>query len=56
MPAYTVFDAMVSYATGPWKLALNVSNLADRTYIANCTYGCFYGEARKAIVSASYRW
>jgi iron complex outermembrane receptor protein len=56
VPAYTVFDAMVSYATGPWKLALNVSNLADRTYIANCTYGCFYGEARKAIVSASYRW
>ncbi len=56
VPAYTVFDAMLSYATGPWKFALNVSNLADKTYIANCTYGCFYGEARKAIASASYRW
>lgn len=56
VPAYTVFDAMLSYATGPWKFALNVSNLADKTYIANCTYGCFYGEARKAILSAGYRW
>jgi iron complex outermembrane recepter protein len=54
--AYTVFDAMVSYSTGPWKLALNVSNLADRTYVASCPYRCFYGEPRKAIATATYRW
>lgn len=56
VPAYTVVDAMVSYQTGPWRLALNLSNLADKEYIASCTYGCFFGERRKAIASATYRW
>jgi iron complex outermembrane receptor protein len=55
-PAYTVLDAMASYATGPWKLALNISNLGDKTYIASCPYRCFYGEPRKAIGSVTYRW
>jgi iron complex outermembrane receptor protein len=56
VPAFTLFDAMLSYTTGPWKLALNVSNLADRNYVASCTFACFFGEPRKAIVTASYRW
>ncbi|HVR53536.1 MAG TPA: TonB-dependent siderophore receptor [Pseudorhodoferax sp.] len=56
VPAFTLFDAMVSYATGPWRFALNVNNLTDKTYIGNCTYGCFYGEPRRAIASATYRW
>ncbi len=55
-PAYTVFDAMSSYSTGPWRFALNISNLADKTYVALCPYRCFYGERRKVIVSGSYRW
>ena len=55
-PSFTLIDAMVSYKTGPWKFALNITNLTDKTYIASCTYGCFYGEPRKAIVSANYRW
>ncbi|NHZ96178.1 TonB-dependent siderophore receptor [Massilia sp. CCM 8734] len=56
VPSVTLIDAMASYSTGPWKLALNVTNLADKTTIGSCTYGCFYGEARKIIVTASYRW
>lgn len=56
VPAYTVIDAMVSYQAGPWRYALNVSNLADKAYVASCTYGCFYGERRKAVASATYRW
>jgi len=56
VPSFTLIDAMVSYKTGPWKFALNITNLTDKTYIASCTYGCFYGEPRKAIVSANYRW
>jgi iron complex outermembrane recepter protein len=55
-PAYTVFDAMSSYSTGPWRFALNISNLADKTYVALCPYRCFYGERRKVIVSGTYRW
>lgn len=32
VPAYTVFDAAVSYVTGAYKLALNVKNLTDKRY------------------------
>jgi iron complex outermembrane receptor protein len=56
VPPFTLFDAMVSYTTGPWRLALNVTNLFDKTYVGSCTTGCFYGEPRKAIATASYRW
>lgn len=54
--AYTVADAMLAYDRGPWRLALNVSNLTDKRYIASCTYGCFYAEPRKAALSAIYHW
>ncbi|WP_285414733.1 TonB-dependent siderophore receptor [Variovorax sp. efr-133-TYG-130] len=56
VPSYTVYDAMLSYDTGNWRYALNLSNLADKSHIASCTYGCFYGERRKAVASATYRW
>ncbi len=56
VPAFTLIDAMLSYSSGPWKYALNITNLADRTYVASCTYGCFYGEPRKAVATATYRW
>ncbi len=57
VPAFTLLDAMVSYHTGPWRFALNISNLADKAYIGSCTmYGCFYGEPRKVIGTATYRW
>ena len=56
VPSFTLFDAMVSYTTGPWRFALNATNLADKTYIGSCTYGCFYGEPRRVIGTATYRW
>ncbi len=56
VPAFTLIDAMVSHTTGPWMFALNMTNLADKTYVASCTYGCFYGEPRKGIATATYRW
>jgi iron complex outermembrane receptor protein len=30
--------------------------LTDKTYVSGCTYGCFYGEPRKVIGTATYRW
>lgn len=56
VPSFTLIDAMVSYTTGPWKFALNATNLTDKTYIGSCTYGCFYGEPRRVIGTATYRW
>lgn len=56
LSSFTLIDAMLSYKTGPWRFALNATNLTDKTYIASCTYGCFYGEPRKVIASVNYRW
>jgi len=56
VPAFTLVDAMISYTTGPWRFAVNATNLTDKTYIASCTYGCFYGEPRKVIGTVTYRW
>lgn len=58
VPAFTLFDAMVGYDFARWSLALNVRNLANKTYLANCdAYGnCYYGDQRKVIATATYRW
>jgi iron complex outermembrane receptor protein len=55
-PDFTLADLMVSYSTGPWRVALNVTNVADKTYIASCPSQCFFGEPRKAIATLTYRW
>lgn len=57
LPAYVLLDAMVSYSAGPWKLALNMKNVADKRYVTSCSYHtCFLGEPRTVILSAAYRW
>lgn len=56
VPAFTLFDAMASYTIKQWRFALNINNLTDKTYVASCTYACFYGEPRKVIGTATYRW
>lgn len=47
---------LISYSTGPWRLALNVSNLTDKNYVISCQGDCFFGEPRKVTGSLSYRW
>jgi iron complex outermembrane receptor protein len=56
VPAFTLFDAMLGYETGPWRLALNVTNIADKVHVTNCIDVCYYGEPRKVVATASYRW
>lgn len=55
-PSYTLLDAMLSYGSGPWRMAFNVTNLTDKTYVALCPYRCFYGEPRKLTATLTYRW
>ena len=55
-PAFTLADLMVSYTTGPWRMALNVTNVTDKFYVGSCPSQCLYGEPRKAIGSLTYRW
>ena len=58
VPAVTLVDAMVGYDSGPWRVALNVNNLADKRYVATCLDrgDCWFGARRKAVLSASYAW
>jgi iron complex outermembrane receptor protein len=58
VPDVTLFDAMASYVTGPWRFALNVNNLTDKDYIATCLSrgDCWFGQRRKATLTADYRW
>ena len=57
VPSFTVLDAMLSYEQGGWRYGLNIKNLTDKTYIAECGSGyCNYGDPQKVLLSAQYRW
>lgn len=53
----TLFDAALHYEKGPFKLQLNVNNIADEKYVSSCGYfGCFYGDGRTVLAQLSYKW
>jgi len=57
VPSYTVLDLMAQYdVTHNWQAQVNVTNVADREYVASCDYWCYYGEARSVVASVRYRW
>ncbi|MCJ1885660.1 TonB-dependent siderophore receptor [Pseudomonas sp. LA21] len=58
VPSYTLLDAAVHYETGPWRFAVNATNLTDREYIAGCydATRCIYGNGRIVTGTATYRW
>ena len=58
VPASTVFDAMIGYDFDRWSLALNLRNLTNKDFLANCDqYGkCYYGAPRSIVATAAYRW
>jgi len=56
--AVTVYDLLLGYDRGPWRLALNVTNLTDKAYIATClTRGdCWFGPQRRGVLSLAYNF
>jgi iron complex outermembrane receptor protein len=65
VPSYSVYDASLSYdlGTSPLKLkgvklAMNVQNLTNKTYVSQCTsdLDCYYGEGRTVVSSLTYDW
>jgi iron complex outermembrane recepter protein len=56
--AATLADAMLGWRHGPWDVALNVSNLADKTYLGNCASDntCIYAARRRGQLTARYMW
>ncbi|MGY3621452.1 iron complex outermembrane receptor protein [Bradyrhizobium sp. USDA 10063] len=65
VPAYTLADAMVHYdlyGLSPqlkgWKLAVNMTNVFDKTYVSACASAtqCFYGNGRSTMGTIRYQW
>ena len=58
VPAVELLDAMLSYDAADWRLALNANNLTDKKYVASCLGrgDCWFGQRRRVVASATYRW
>ncbi|WFU20557.1 TonB-dependent siderophore receptor [Bradyrhizobium sp. CB3481] len=58
VPSVVLGDATIHYEWQNWRAALNVINVADTVYVANCSSAnaCFYGDRRRATASLSYKW
>ncbi|MCP6237263.1 TonB-dependent receptor, partial [Klebsiella pneumoniae] len=58
VPSVTLVDAMLAWDGGPWRIALNASNLTDKVQITTCLArgDCFYGQRRTVTASATYRF
>lgn len=53
----TLLDATLHYTTGPWRLSLSASNLADRLYTASRAYNNYYpGNERTLVASVKYQF
>ncbi|MCP1764546.1 TonB-dependent siderophore receptor [Bradyrhizobium japonicum] len=57
-PDYTLFDAMVRYETGSWRLQVNASNLFDKRHVTTCLArgDCFLGIGRTVLGSVTYKF
>lgn len=58
VPSATLVDAAVRYEKDNWAVALNVSNLFDKEYVATCqgASSCGYGAGRTFMLKASTSW
>ncbi|PZO78705.1 MAG: TonB-dependent siderophore receptor [Mesorhizobium amorphae] len=59
VPSAVVWDAVLSFKQQNYDLALNVSNVFDKEYVASCgndTFYCFYAEGRRVTGKATIKW
>lgn len=57
MDGVALVDASIHYKKNGYKASLNVQNIADKNYVANCgSFGCYYGEGRTVMGRVSYSW
>jgi len=55
VPAYTMYDAAVSYKADNWQMQLNINNLFNKKYYSKAMFlGGMPGEERNAKLSFSY--
>ena len=62
-PSYTLWDAAIRYDAGQHgavatQFAINVSNLADKTFVSTCggVSSCYYGTGRTVTATARFSW
>ncbi|MGA0604251.1 TonB-dependent siderophore receptor [Caulobacter sp. KR2-114] len=57
-PPETLGDLIAHYDYRKWRLAVNVSNIADKVYVARCTStaACYYSSRREVFVSLDRKW
>ncbi|VWX54344.1 TonB-dependent siderophore receptor [Novosphingobium sp. 9U] len=57
-PDYTLVDAMAELTWRQWSLAINATNLFDKSFYAACLSrgDCFIGEQRQVFGTVSYRF
>ncbi|HEX5537899.1 MAG TPA: TonB-dependent siderophore receptor [Sphingobium sp.] len=51
-PSYIVFDALIGYASGKWRIALNGYNLGDRLYYGQVNGGRVLPAAGRTLVAS----
>lgn len=65
VPAYVLGDLQIHYdlaGLSPklqgWKLAVNMTNIFDKTYVSACASAnqCFYGNGRATMGTIRYKW
>lgn len=57
VPSYSLLDvALQMNLTSQVTARLNVSNLADKTYVSGCDYFCYYGNRRQITLGAGYQF
>ncbi|WP_076071048.1 TonB-dependent siderophore receptor [Sphingomonas montana] len=54
----TLFDAVLRYDLGDWRVAVNGTNLFDKRYAGRCNsdIGCFFGQSRQVIATLTRRF
>ncbi|WP_249225590.1 TonB-dependent siderophore receptor [Tardiphaga alba] len=58
IPDYTLFDMMIAWDPGPFRLQINANNISDERYVAACYSrgDCYYGLGRTVLGTATYRF
>ncbi|MBZ4691264.1 MAG: TonB-dependent siderophore receptor precursor, partial [Cereibacter sp.] len=57
LESVTLLDLAVGYSRENMEASINLNNLSDEVYLANCgSFGCYYGEGRTISAKISYKW
>ncbi|MEE2860086.1 MAG: TonB-dependent siderophore receptor [Pseudomonadota bacterium] len=57
LDAVTLVDLATTYTRGNIEASVNLNNLTDEVYLANCgNFGCYYGEGRSIAAKVAYTW